>query len=56
MKPYPRVEDFLGPVQRVAMSRAPRLVAPGSTVHIVPRYNKREVSFTIPEDLAVLHA
>jgi hypothetical protein len=31
MKPYPRVEDLLGPVPRVAMPRAPRLVAPGRT-------------------------
>jgi hypothetical protein len=41
MKRYPRVEDLLGPVQRVAMPRAPRLVAPGSTVHVVARCNNR---------------
>ena len=54
MKPYPRVEDLLGPVQRVAMPRAPRLVAPGSTVHVVARCNNREFYFTTPEDFAVL--
>jgi len=28
MKPYPRVEEFLAPVRRVAMPRAARLYAP----------------------------
>jgi putative transposase len=54
MKPYPRVEDLLGPVQRVSMPRAPRLVAPGSTVHVVVRCNNREFYFTTPEDFTVL--
>ena len=54
MKPYPRVEELLGPVQRVAMPRAPRLVAPGGTVHVVARCDHREFYFTTPEDFAVL--
>jgi hypothetical protein len=56
MKPYPRVEDLLGSVQRVAMPRAPQLVTPGSTLHVVARGNNREDSFTAPGDCAVLHA
>jgi hypothetical protein len=48
MKPYPLVEDLVRPALRVAMPRAPRLVAPGSTMHLVARCNNREFSFTTP--------
>ena len=33
VKPYPVVEDVVRPVQRVGMPRAPRVVAPGGTIH-----------------------
>ena len=56
MKPYPLVEDLLRPLRRVAMPRAPRLVAPGGTVHVVARCNNREFYLTTPEDFEVLLA
>ncbi len=56
MKSYPLVDDLLRPVLRVAMPRAPRLSAPGGTVHVVARCNNREFSFTTPEDFEVLLA
>lgn len=56
MKPYPQVDGILGPVQRVQMPRAPRLHAPGSTVHVVARCNNGAFSFTTPEDFQVLLA
>jgi putative transposase len=56
MKPYPVAEDLLGPVLRVAMPRATRLEAPGSTVHVVARCNNREFYVTTPEDFEVLLA
>jgi putative transposase len=56
VKPYPLASDMLGPALRVAMPRAPRLVAPGGTVHVVARCNNREFYFTTPEDFAVLLA
>jgi hypothetical protein len=56
VKPYPLVNDIAEPALRVAMPRAPRLVAPGGTVHVVSRCNNREFSFTTPEDFAVLLA
>jgi REP-associated tyrosine transposase len=39
---------------RVAMPRAPRLVVPGATVHVVARCNHRAFEFTTPEDFTVL--
>ena len=58
MKPYPLVlvDDLLRPVRRVAMPRAPRLAAPGGTVHGVARCTNREVSFTTPENFAAVPA
>jgi putative transposase len=56
VKPYQLVNDIAEPALRVAMPRAPRLVAPGGTVHVVSRCNNREFSFTTPEDFAVLLA
>ena len=53
---YPQVDELVSPVRRVAMPRAPRLYAPGSTVHIVARCNNREFYFTTPEDFTVLLA
>jgi hypothetical protein len=41
MRPYPSTEDLLRPVPRVQMPRAPRMVVPGSTVHVVSRCNNR---------------
>jgi hypothetical protein len=35
MKPYPIVEELLGPILRLAMPRAARLSAAGRTVHVV---------------------
>lgn len=54
--PYPHADELLGPVRRVQMPRAPRLHAPGSTVHVVARCNNREFAFTTPEDFTVLLA
>jgi putative transposase len=56
MRPYPSAEDLLRPVPRVQMPRAPRMVVPGSTVHVVSRCNNREFSFITPEDFAILLA
>jgi len=56
MKPYPRVEDLVPPALRVRMPRAPRVVAPGGTVHVVARCNNREFYFTTAEDFDVLLA
>jgi len=42
VKPYPLVEDLVGPALRVRMPRAPRVVAPRGTVHVVARGNNRE--------------
>ncbi len=56
VKPYPLVEDLLHPVLRVGMPRAPRVVAPGGTMHVVARCNNREFSFTTAEDFALLLA
>jgi hypothetical protein len=39
---------------RVAMPRAPRLVVPGATVHVVARCNNREFQLTTPEDFSVV--
>ncbi len=47
---------MLEPALRVAMPRAPRLLAPGGTVHVVARCNNREFYFSTPEDFAVLLA
>ncbi len=54
MKPYPLAEELLPPVLRVAMPRAARLSAPGGTMHVVARCNKREFYFTTPADFEVL--
>jgi hypothetical protein len=56
LKPYPQVEDLLRPVLRVAMPRAPRLYAPGGTVHVVARCNNRDFYFTTSEDFELLLA
>ena len=56
MKPYPLVDDLLRPILRVAMPRAPRLKAPGGTVHVVARCNNQEFCFTAPEDFELLLA
>jgi putative transposase len=56
MKPYPQADELLGPVHRVQMPRAPRLHAPGGTVHVVARCNNREFYFTTAEDFDLLLA
>ena len=56
MKRYPVVDDLFRPVLRVAMPRAPRLVAPGGTVHVVARCNNREFYFSAAEDFELLLA
>jgi len=53
MKPYPQVEDLVAPALRVRMPRAPRVVAPGGTIHVVSRCNNREFYFTTAEDFDV---
>jgi hypothetical protein len=54
MKPYPQGEDLVAPALRVRMPRAPRVVAPGGTIHVVARCNNREFYFTTPEDFNLL--
>lgn len=54
VKPYPVADGLLGPVLRVAMPRAPRLIAPGGTVHVVSRCNNRGFYFNSPDDFLVL--
>ena len=49
-KPYPLAVDLVGLVQRVGMPRAPRVVAPGDTIHVVVRCNNREFYCTTAED------
>jgi len=39
---YPLAQDLLPPGRRVAMPRAMRLDAPGSTMHVVARCDNRE--------------
>jgi len=46
--------DFVTPSGRVQMPRAPRLHAPGATVHVVARCNNREFCFNTAEDFGVL--
>jgi hypothetical protein len=40
VKPYPLIEDLVGPGWRVRMPRAPRVIAPGGTMHVVTRCNE----------------
>jgi len=47
---YPVAADLLGPLRRVHMPRAPRVYAPGGTVHAVARCNNRE--FYVMGDVA----
>ena len=54
VKSYPLADELVRPVLRVGMPRAPRLVAPGGTVHVVARCNNREFYFTTPEDFGML--
>jgi len=44
------------PALRVGMPRAPRVVAPGGTVHVAARCNNREFYFTTAEDFDLLLA
>ncbi len=54
MRSYPLADELLAPLRRVAMPRPPRLVAPGSTIHVVSRCNNREFYFKTADDFAVL--
>ena len=56
MKPYPAAEDLVRPARRVRMPRAPRVVAPGGTIHVVARCNNREFYFTTANDFELLLA
>jgi putative transposase len=51
---YAETDNLLRPVLQIAMPRAPRIYAPGATVHVVARCNNREFYFTTPEDFEVL--
>ena len=55
-RPYPLIDDLVLPVLRVGMPRAPRVVAPGGTMHVVARCNNREFYVTTAEDFDVLLA
>jgi hypothetical protein len=41
VKPYPLVDEIIRPVLRVGMPRAPRLNAPGGTVHVAARWSSQ---------------
>jgi putative transposase len=56
MSRYRLAQDLRPPLHRVAMPRAPRLVAPGGTVHVVSRCNNGEFCFRTPSDFEVLVA
>ena len=56
MNPYPLIDDLVRPVLRVLMPRAPRVVAPGGTIHVVARCNNREFYFTAAADFELLVA
>jgi putative transposase len=51
---YAQTENLLRPVLEIAMPRAPRIYAPGFTVHVVARCNNREFCFRTAEDFEVL--
>ncbi len=55
-KAYPPVQDLVRPVLRVAMPRAMRVEAPGSTMHVVARCNNREFYFATADDFECLLA
>jgi len=52
MEIYP--DKPLGSALQIAMPRAPRLYAPGGTMHVVARCNNQEFYFTTPEDFEIL--
>jgi putative transposase len=54
MKAYPLADELVRPVLRVCMPRAPRLVAPRGTIHVVARCNNREFYVTADEDFSVV--
>ena len=43
------IEDLGRPGLRVGMPRAPRMIAPGGTIHVVARCNNRECYFPAAE-------
>lgn len=54
MKEYSGADEGQNEVAGVAMPRAPRLYAPGATMHIVARCNNREFYLTMPDDFGVI--
>jgi putative transposase len=56
VRAYPPAQDLLPPGLRVAMPRAMRVEAPGSTMHVVARCNNREFYFTTSADFEALLA
>jgi putative transposase len=56
MTRYPMVADLRRRASRVHMPRAPRLSAPGGTVHVVARCNNREFQLSTAADFEVLVA
>jgi putative transposase len=56
VKRYPVVDELEQPAPRVEIPRAPRVVAPGGTMHVVAGCNNREFYFTTAEDFALLLA
>jgi len=51
---YKQTDEILRPVLQIAIPRAPRIYAPGATVHVVARCNNREFYFTTAEDFKIL--
>ncbi len=54
MVQYTETDNLLRTVLQIAMPRAPRVYAPGSTVHVVARCNNREFYFRTNEDFKIL--
>ncbi len=54
MVQYTETDNLLRTVLQIAMPRAPRIYAPGITVHVVARCNNREFYFRTAEDFEIL--
>ncbi len=54
MVQYTGTDNLLRNFLQIAMPRAPRIYAPGITVHVVARCNNREFYFRTNEDFKIL--
>lgn len=51
---YGQTDEILRPVLQIAIPRAPRIYAPGATVHVVARCKNRKFYFARQEDFEIL--